>query len=313
MSRVKIRVMAVVVTYLPVASTLRALLSALLNQIDQVLVVDNTPAANDRVYTSIADLMQSSPTALRLVRLGYNTGIATALNVGIEAALSEEFDYVLLSDQDSLPASGMVGGLLRACTELATRGVRIGAVGPTYTDLHTGVTFPFQAELPGKFFYGYTFASAELPLVETSSLITSGALIPAAAFVAAGLMREDFFIDLVDVEWCHRARAAGLKLYGTAYATMAHRMGDSQLRVWFFGWRRKGAYSPIRVYYGIRNFVALCKAPFVPARWKMRNAWYWLGVIYSHTFFGCQRWGSLRMALRGMWDGACGKLGAYRT
>lgn len=313
MPRSKTTVMAIVVTYLPVASTLQTLLTSLLKQVDRVLIVDNTPAADDRVHAVVAEFPELSTAVLRFVRLGQNIGIAAALNVGIEAAISEQFDYVLLSDQDSLPAPGMVGGLLRACTELTTSGVKVGAVGPTFTDLHTGITFPFQAEVPGKFFYGHAFASAESPIVEALTLITSGVLIPVAILTAVGPMREDFFIDHVDIEWCHRARAAGFQLFGTSHAVMSHRMGDTYLRVWYFGWRRESAYNPTRMYFRIRNFTALCKTTYIPVRWKVRNAWYWLGFIYSHVVFGNERWSSLRMALRGLSDGVRGRFGAYKT
>lgn len=296
-------VLAVVVAYRPDTTTLTELLRALVAQVDQVLIVDNTPACDDRVHAAIANFAEL-PSTLRLVRFGKNLGIAAALNVGIHTAISEGFDYVLLSDQDSVPAPDMVSGLLRASAALTQRGMRVGAVGPTYTDLHTGITFPFQVEIPGKFFYGHARASADMPLVEALTLITSGTLIPAPAVAAVGLMREDFFIDHVDIEWCHRARAAGLKLFGTSYATMCHRMGENaHLRVWYFGWRNESTYSPVRMYYRIRNFIALCKAPYIPARWKIRNAWYWLGFVYSHVVFGQERWSSLKMAMRGLWDG----------
>ncbi|EQD74077.1 hypothetical protein B1B_02878, partial [mine drainage metagenome] len=46
-------------------------------------------------------------------------------------------------------------------------------------------------------------------------------------------MREDFFIDNVDIEWSHRARAAGFSLFGVGAAVMFHSMGDQALRVWY--------------------------------------------------------------------------------
>lgn len=301
-------VLAVVVTYRPDTKTLTELLRALVAQVNQVLIVDNTPALDDRVHAAIAEFTEL-PSTLRLVRLGKNLGIAAALNVGIRAAIAEGFDYVLLSDQDSVPAPDMVRGLLRASAELTKQGIRIGAVGPIYTDLHTGITFSFQAEVPGKFFYGHVPASSEVPLVEALSLITSGTLIPAPVFATVGTMREDFFIDNVDIEWCHRARSMGLRLFGTSYATMFHRMGDAHLRVWYCGWRNESAYAPIRIYYFVRNFIVLCKAPYIRGRWKIRNAWYCLGLVYSHVIFGHERRDSLKMAVRGLWDGLRGRGG----
>jgi rhamnosyltransferase len=303
-----VRVHAVVVSYCPDISLLRTLLEALAPQVAAIELVDNTPA-ND---TCVTDLVrQLAVPSLHLQRLGENYGIARALNLGALAAWTSGASHVLLSDQDSLPSSDMVERLLHTEAELRARGEPVGAVGPTYTDAHTGITFPFQVHIPGKFFYGHVHPSAKLPIVEVLSLITSGTLISALSWAAAGPMREDFFIDHVDIEWSHRARAEGLKLFGTWHATMAHRMGDDQLRVWYFGWRRESAYSPLRVYYRTRNFIALCRLPSMPARWKWRNGWYCAGVIYSQVIYGRQRFAALRMALRGLWDGLRGRLGQF--
>jgi rhamnosyltransferase len=299
---------AIVVSYLPDVSVLRVLLETLVSQVAAIELMDNTPADDTRVADLVRQLNMPS---LYLRRLGDNYGIARALNLGAQAAWNAGASHVLLSDQDSLPSPDMVKRLLCTEAKLIARGEPVGAVGPTYTDAHTGITFPFQVYVPGKFFYGHVRSSEKLPIVEALSLITSGTLISARSWVATGPMREDFFIDHVDIEWCHRARAAGLKLFGTWHATMAHRMGDDELRVWYFGWRRESAYSPLRVYYRTRNFIALCRLPFMPVRWKWRNGWYCAGVVYSQAVFGQHRSAALRMALRGVWDGLRGRLGPF--
>lgn len=302
-------VFAVVVTYLPDTGVLRDLLDALLLQTSAVIIVDNTPAPDHRVETLCAAVAHP---ALQLIRLGDNFGIARALNVGIDAALAAGASHVLLSDQDSLHAPDMVAALLSAMADLQRSGQRVGAVGPSYTDQHTGITFPFQAWVPGRLFYGHARPDAAHPTVEAITLITSGTLIPAAVLHETGPMRDDFFIDHVDIEWSHRARAAGYALFGVGKAVMFHRMGEQALRVWYFGWRQESAYSPVRVYYRIRNFVALCRLRFIPWRWKLRNGWYWLGFVYSQAVFGHHRLAALRMASRGLWDGLRGRMGPWQ-
>ena len=303
------RVLAVVVAYLPDVGVLRALLDTLLAQTAGVFVVDNTPAADQRVEALCAALPQP---ALHLIRLGENLGIARALNIGIDAALAAGATQVLLSDQDSLPAPDMVAALLAAMDDLQCAGQRVGAVGPTYTDRHTGITFPFQAHIHGRVFYGHRRPDAAHPTVEALTLITSGTLVPAPVLRDVGPMREDFFIDNVDIEWSHRVRAAGYALFGVGAAVMFHSMGDQALRVWYFGWRQESAYSPVRVYYRIRNFVALCRLPFIPWRWKLRSGWNIVGVVYTQTVFGRQRLAALRMAARGLRDGLRGRMGPWR-
>ena len=300
---------AVVVTYLPDTDVLRTLLDALLAQTVCVLVVDNTPAEDRRVEALCGELSHG---ALCLIRLGENLGIARALNVGINASLAADATHILLSDQDSLPAPNMVLELVRAQDALIRAGRRVGAVGATYIDRHTGITFPFQAEVPGKFFYSHRRPDALFPAIEALTLITSGTLIPASVLRDVGFMREDFFIDQVDVEWSHRARAAGYALFGVGSAVMFHSMGEHCLRSWRLGWRNESAYKPERVYYRIRNFVAVCRMPSIRRRWKLRSGAYWVYFVYTQAVFGQQRLAALRMALRGLWDGLRGCMGPWR-
>jgi rhamnosyltransferase len=304
------RVAAVIVTYFPQPEVLGKLLEVLAPQVCSVFLIDNTPESDGRVAELLASL---DDPRIHLHRLGWNQGIASALNVGIRLAIDSEATHILLSDHDSLPSDNMIEGLLRTCQDLANQGIEVGAVSPSFTDQHTGIAFPFQAEVEGKFFYGHLRPDASRPVVEAITLITSGMLVPAGVFPRVGLMREDLFIDHVDIEWCHRARASGYRLYGTSNATMFHRLGDSALRVWYFGWRQESEYSPLRIYYRFRNFMVLCRCADIPWRWKLRNAWYWTGFLYSHVVFGSQRFSSLRMALRGVLDGLRGHLGPYRA
>lgn len=303
------RVDAVVVAYRPKIDELSGLLASLSPQVEHIHLVDNTPAEDARVEDLLDSLRLGNVSSLRL---GENLGVAKALNLGIAAARSMGATHVLLSDQDSEPAPDMVARLLAACADLCSQGERVGAIGPVFTDRHTGTTFPFQAAVPGKFFYGHVHPQPDRPVVEAMSLITSGTLVPMRVLDAVGAMREDLFVDKVDIEWCHRARAGGWKLFGTGAATMSQRMGEADLRVWFFGWRRETAYPPLRLYYQARNFVALGKEPWIQWRWKVRNGWYTLGVIYSQVGFGRHRSQALRMALRGLVDGVRGRMGPYR-
>lgn len=298
---------AVIVAYEPDRDALRALVLSLADQVTSIIVVDNSPASDERVPVLLRSLRDVRVT---LIRLGTNRGVAEALNIGIHAARAAGATHILLSDQDSRPAPDMVGELLSGLDSLG-REHAVGAVGPTYTDTTSGLTFPFQTLAPGRFFYSHAAPTPERPCVEALTLITSGTLIPVDVLDRVGLMREDFFIDHVDAEWCFRARAAGYKLFGIGSATMYHRLGDASLRVWYMGWRTESAYSPVRVYYRVRNFVALCKSTYVPAGVKIRSSWYTLGMMYTQCIFGPTRLRSLRFGLVGLWHGLRGRMGAY--
>lgn len=303
------KVVAITVTYYPQTEVFLPLLNQLLIQANQVIVVDNTPKHSN---TDLTEMIEGTTNQAhcKLIRLGENMGIAKALNEGCKHALSLGADFILLSDQDSLPSENMVRELCRAYRVLTNSGLRVGAVGPTYTDLHTGLTYPFQAQLPGRFFYGHKAPTIDLPNVEALTLITSGTLIPAKVYIDVGPMREDFFIDQVDIEWCHRARSKGYRLFGSGWATMYQRMGEAHLRVWYLQWRLESAYSPLRIYYRLRNFVVLLKLDFIDWRWKIRSSWYFLGLMYSHVFFGASPFETMKMFFKGVCHGLRNKMGA---
>lgn len=304
------RVLAVVVAYLPEPIRFGELLGTLLRQVPAVLVVDNSPATHfDAEQVILA--MPEHGAALRLVRCGENLGIAAAINVGIDAARVAGYELVLLNDQDSLPADDMVAHLLATFDALKAAGVTVGSVSPAYVDEVTGDWFGFQVMRPGKWFYSVAAAASADPWIEVLTSITSGTLVPIAVLDAVGVMREDYFIDDVDSEWCLRARARGFRLFGTVRAVMRHRLGDDSFALWYLRWRRFSSYRPLRLYYRFRNFVALCGEDHTPLAWKVRASWYWLGNIYAYLLFSPNRLTNARYIARGLYDGFRGRMGRY--
>lgn len=306
------RILAVVVTFLPNPDFLLPLLRQLTRQCTEVLVVDNTPSERDDAFEQMRR-DQDTVELTRIVRLGRNAGIAAALNVGLEVALAEGFDFALLSDQDSLPDAEMVAGLLRANEELGLAGHNVALVGPLVRDLVTEQDYPFQTRVPGKLFYGHALPTCTNQNISAYTLITSGSLLSLHALRDIGPMQEALFIDYVDSEWCLRAISKGYDIYGTGHAVLNHRMGDDNFDVWYLGWRKMSKYSPLRLYYRFRNFVYLLKLPYVPAGWKLRASWYWLGNLYAYTIFSDARLAAVRAIARGVKDGAANRLGPYES
>lgn len=301
---------AVVVTFNPDEVKYAGLVSRLSGQVDSLVVVDNSDRQNDDAFSHLEGLGLDW-SSVSVFRFGGNRGLAAALNQGIEIALNGGADYILLSDQDSMPAPDMVAQLAKAHSLLSSQEIRVGAVGPTFADLYTGVTYPFQANVSGRFFYGHQSTTEGRRYVEALTIITSGTLISRQTLLEVGLMRECFFIDQIDIEWCHRARAKGYKLFGVYGAEMHQHMGESVLAVWFLKWRKESLYSPLRIYYRIRNYVFLVRLDYIDTRWKLRSGWYWLGIVYAHVLFGPQKTKSLKMAFLGLWDGLRGKSGVW--
>lgn len=100
-----------IVSYNPVMDALRHLAKAIAPQFYQLLVVDN------------------SGVDVGLIRLDDNYGIARAQNIGIERARANGSDYVLLLDQESVPAGDMVATLLSAVSIKQAEGLKVACVG----------------------------------------------------------------------------------------------------------------------------------------------------------------------------------------
>lgn len=303
MSGVGEKIVAVIVSYCPDMNVLGELIQSLAEQVDNIVVVDNSAAEDKRTEALLA-----CP-GLSLIRFGENRGVAEALNKGIEKAFDMRADYVLLSDQDSLPAPDMVIRLKEAYRQLSAQGVRVGALGPTFSDVYSGRVFPFKVQREGKLFWVNVVPSDYDSCVDALSVITSGCLIPVPVLHRVGFMMEPFFIDNVDLEWCLRARALGFKIFGVANAKMKQRMGMAVLRVWFFGWKEGSSYQPVRLYYQVRNLVAMWSLPYVGLSWLLPKTVLTVELWLCHVLFSSFRGKCFKFGLLGLFHGLQGRMG----
>jgi rhamnosyltransferase len=305
-------VAAVVVTYRPEAEATSALLRALAPQVRDVVVVDNgSPDATVEILRAI-----TTEVGATLLPLGSNLGIAAAQNAGIAWARGRDARFVLLSDQDSLPAADMVdrlvAGFARGTADSA-RGARppVAAVGPvTMDERNEGAALLFSAQRWGP--RRATIPAKEGSLVEAAFLIASGCLIDRAALDAVGSMNEKWFIDHIDLEWGLRARRAGYGLYGVVGAGLSHALGDRTQNI---PGRRRDVHihSPVRNYYMARNTVLLIRSGLMPKWWR----WGYAGWITKYAVFYVlavpPRALRARLLVRGLWHGLRGRTGPIPT
>jgi rhamnosyltransferase len=293
-------VCAVIVSYYPVLSSLRALVESVAAQVAWVVIVDNGSPIETLAF--LRELSRNG--AIELVEFGENRGIAAAHNAGIRRAMENSFEYVLLLDHDSRLLSDCVRQLRQAERRLTGNGVKVAAVGPQYVDETSGMRASFW-----RFFglrYSRVFARGMDDLVEASVLISSGSLIACATLQVVGLMDEALFIDGVDWEWCFRATKLGYRLFGVASANMQHSLGDSGLRI--FG-RTLPLHSPLRHYYVYRNQVLLCGMKQIPFSWKFYFSLRLAIRFVIYMALAPERMMRCKMVLRGLRDGFRGRDG----
>lgn len=292
-------VFAVIVTYNPELGPLRDLLDALSRQVGGGVIVDNGSSVDIAEWVSHFSFENFS-----VLRLHKNLGIAAAQNLGIEAALQSEAIYVLLSDQDSMPADDMVYQLRLATQRLHAKGTQVAAVGPRYTDSRQNNPPPF-IRIEG-FRIKRQFATSPDSVVEVDYLIASGCLIPLTSITVVGGMSSSLFIDFVDIDWGLRAKHAGLQSYGVFAARMSHSLGDSPIA--FMG-RNYPAHNPLRHYYLARNSVWVCKQAYAPWNWKLSECYRMCLRIIFYSVFARPRHKHFAMMMRGLAHGLMSRLG----
>ncbi|HET7569221.1 MAG TPA: glycosyltransferase family 2 protein [Gammaproteobacteria bacterium] len=304
------KIAAIIVTFHPDAHKLSRLISNLANQVQHIVIVDNTPLRDVEAAAVLNDVKHRFD-VLAIERLGENRGVATAFNVGIELSLDAGCTHVLLSDQDSVPCKNMVSGLIKTLAGLQASGAKVGAVGPVFKNTVALRAFKFQTWKIRHLLYQHRELRENEDFLEAIALISSGCLIPAQVIEDVGMMLDELFIDFVDIEWCFRASSAGYGVYASNHSQMVHEMGDSLMRIWLFRWIKNSEYSPIRLYYQFRNSAYLVKLKHVPLVYKIGLVHFWIAKVYAYALFSPRKTTSLRMMFHGLRDGFTGKLGPF--
>lgn len=325
-------VTAVVVTHHPDIAQLLQLLDILHAQVGQVVIVDNGSGPGLAAALAPA-LAVRGREAWELLRKRDNLGIAAAQNLGAERALARPgCHYVLLCDQDSLPAPYMVQQLRAALRARPAAGAApLAAAGPWTVDQRSGahavlvvdrgrgprrwhppppapLQTPPQAPLrsppqtPAPAPQAPPAPGAASP-VDVALLIASGSLLPAAVLHRLRGMRGEYFIDHVDTEWCLRARAAGYRLAVVPTAQLRHRLGDTVRTVWFFGRRQVAWHTPLRDYYMFRNTLLMLRDLPLSGAWRRHLLWRLLQYAGYFVVLGDQRVLRLRRMLLGLRHG----------
>jgi len=276
------------------------LIDALAPQTAAVVVVDNGSEADTVSWLK----QQEASGKLYLRLLGENLGVAAAQNCGIEVARDLEGDYIALFDHDSLPAPEMILRLVKAVEAKAAEGWKVASVGPRYVDPRQKNPPPFIRVVGLRLERRACETSGAV--VEVDYLISSGCLIPMNAIKAVGPMREDFFIDYVDIEWGLRAKAHGYQSFGVCDAKMFHSLGEDPIP--FLG-KKFPNHSPLRHYYHFRNAIHLYKEPWVPLNWKLVDGWKLIKKFGFYSLFGGPRYDHFRMMTKGVSHGLRGKTG----
>jgi len=277
---------AVIVTYHP-DSELLTRVEKIVPQVGQTLIVDNGSST-----ACVARLKEiAGKLGVHLILNSANEGLARAINQGAQWAASRDYRWMLMLDQDTTVAPDMVETLVEVARRVPDV-QRLAVVGSNFQDKVTG-RLDTHAARPDD--------SAGM---ETVTAITSGSLVSLSAFEVIGGLRDDFFIDCVDHEYCLRARAHGFRVMITSRPIMEHPIGNFTYHRWLGRTVRTTNHSPARQYFMSRNLLILAReyARKEP-RFIYQYSKGWLRCVVKLCLFEEGRLAKLKSILHGCLDG----------
>ena len=246
-------ILSVIVVFEPNLENLKDLLLLHSSTFSSSVVVNNSPEIN------LGDL----PKNIHLITCHGNIGLASGLNLGISYAKRMGFKMCALFDQDTAFSDSFAVGMIKKINEYTAKS-NVAVFSPIFFNNVTG-TYGYNI------FFKFLFLirskpNPKKPIINPDYVITSGSFIPIESFDNIGLMLEKLFIDIVDIEWCFRAKRKNYSIISFQDIEVSHNMGAECFN--FFG-KNYPISSPLRVYYYFRNSFYLYHNERTPLSWKL--------------------------------------------
>ena len=209
----------------------------------KIFIVDNCSSDAEKIQND--DFLIKNA---EIICSNTNLGFSGGNNLAIEIALKEEFDYILLLNNDTTVTPDFLGELLETAQKK-----NVGAVtGKIYYYFHpesiwsaggeynrnTGLTIQFSGIDSGKYD------------IEKEITFATGCLLmfPAKVVREIGLLDESYFLYSEDSDYCQRIIDAGYKIMYSPKAVIYHKVSAST-----------GDKSPLQQRYMMRNNLYMIK------------------------------------------------------
>lgn len=289
-----------------------------LNKIDypnyKIFLIDNGSSDD-----SVLRLRAVSAPNLEIIETGKNLGFSGGNNVGIKKALTENFDYVLLLNNDTTVDPNFLDELVK----IAESGKDIGIVGPKiyffnepnriwygggkFSWLGGGRHLQYEEIDPvaEQARYGAGKNPDENKPRETDYMTGCAFLIKSEVIKKIGMLDERFFMYYEDTDWSLSAKKSGYKIIYAPSAKIYHKISKTAAKLG----------NPTIHYYHIRNALLLSKkqAPLI----ILAGIYAWSIMNYAKQILKSvilpSKLDISKMIMRGIKDFWKGKFGQYQS
>ena len=294
----KVSICAVIVTFYPAAEIIENV-AALLEQVDEVVIVDNGSGAEAK---ELLQRLNRYPAVSVIYNLD-NLGIAAALNIGIRHAKAAGHPWVATFDQDSKVTPGMIRSMLQTYDTYPEKG-KVASLSPRYQNQLTGQIATNRSK---------PLRDERLRYAEVLVVMTSGNLIKTSVFDSIGYFNESLFIDHVDSEFCLRCASRGYKILEVNEAILSHSTGAPVQHRFLGKLRSTSNHSILRRYYIARNGIYVYKKfAFTYPLWIANDAYRFLKALIMLVLFETDKRQKLAAIIKGIMHGLTAKMGKFK-
>ena len=211
-----------------------------------------------------------------------NIGIAKAQNIVInKIERLKQYRFILFLDDDSFVTQDTLNKLITDYYKINKKYDRIACLSLTNTTNEKGIVSVDQA-------------------------INSGMLVSVENIKKIGNFCSELFIDMVDYEWCWRARKSGYAIMLDYNCHFIHQIGRKRGRL------NKDVPAPFRLYYVFRNTIYLMKTKRVIKKDKNRLYFFLIKQFIYNILFSPNKILRLRYMLKGIIDGKKENMGKLK-
>ena len=242
-----------------------------------------------------------------------NIGLSKALNIGVKYFIkNKKIKFISFFDQDSYINDDfnlrMISEINNFKKDNSNTNVSVffpiifnRVISSFSKNVHIFPFFLIKVQPLLKIFTNnrYTFPSYA---------ITSGSYIPLNIFKKIGLFNNNFFIDLIDIEWCLRARFKNFKVVCCQKVILQHNIGDYFVSFFF---EKYPIHSPLRLYYYFRNSFYMLYLKHIPTTFKINDMFKNILRLFFYLIFVRDKKNYITHIYLGIRDGINKKLGKF--
>ena len=256
----------------------------------QIILIDNE--SNQKELKSIKNQFKN----IIIFSNERNLGFTGANNIGIKYAIKNEFEYVMLINNDTEVDKNFINPLIESLEKYK----KLGAVQPLILNFDSRKKVWNAGGFLNKFF-GYSYVNKNTEGIKKNIDWITGCcfFVRTEVIKKIGLLDESFFAYYEDVDWSIKIKNRGYDLAFINSSLIYHHGSKSSQNE-----LSEGTLSPFVHYLNIRNHILLLR--------KNKDIFNFIGVLlfqffkiisYSIYFIARLRINKLNMVFKGLIDG----------